>query len=157
MAQSHPGGSRGCEQAARGLWWRQRRAGCTVPAALALALILVHTALSGTRRTAGALLAQDIAAESAGGRAMDVDELYFFVVGDWGVPCERPEMNSSRDAVPADSHDAHHHRCARRRLPRRRRRCGGRSRARSRARRRGPAARGVCGARARSIKRRLDA
>ncbi|KAJ1625148.1 hypothetical protein T492DRAFT_844169 [Pavlovales sp. CCMP2436] len=99
MAQSQPGGSRGCEQAARGFWWRQRRAGCTVPAALALAFILVHTALSGTRRTAGALLALEAAAESAGGRAMDVDELYFLVVGDWGAPRERPEMKLSQRLV----------------------------------------------------------
>ncbi|KAJ1624368.1 hypothetical protein T492DRAFT_1047600, partial [Pavlovales sp. CCMP2436] len=62
--------------AAHGLYWRQRRAGCTVSAALALAFIL-----------------------SAGGRAMDVDELYFPVVGDWGAPRERPEMKSSHRPV----------------------------------------------------------
>ncbi|KAJ1632697.1 hypothetical protein T492DRAFT_867794 [Pavlovales sp. CCMP2436] len=77
----------------------RRRAGCTVPAALALAFNLVHTALSGTRRTAGALLAQEAAAESAGGRAMDIGELHFPVVCDWGAPRERPEMKSSQRLV----------------------------------------------------------
>ncbi|KAJ1624058.1 hypothetical protein T492DRAFT_882564 [Pavlovales sp. CCMP2436] len=107
---SHPGGSRSCEQAARGLWWRQRRGGCTVPAALALAIILVHAALSGTRRTAGAFLVQEAAAESAGGRAMDVDELYFLVVGDWGAPFERPQSskplpmpNGAKSSIAADA------------------------------------------------------
>jgi hypothetical protein len=97
-----------CHGAMCKLWRHKRRARFTLPCAIATLFFAAHSAVCLCRHLSGGPSWQRAARlEVAADEADDlppsfrakVPDLRFFVIGDWGAPCERPAMEGTQRLV----------------------------------------------------------